>query len=400
MKSTQTALALFSALLVCLCGSLASAQFLQEVPIVNQNPEALIVESATEVLKEIMAVPAGSIPRALLSNAQAIAIVPGMIKGGFVIGIKHGRGVVVIRDDAGSWRPPSFITITGGSIGWQIGVQATDIILVFKTKTSVRGLLSGKFTIGGDVSAAAGPVGREASASTDATLKAEIYSYSRSRGLFAGAALDGSVISLDNDATAAYYRGTGVLAPDAPPGQPPRLPASAAVLLQTIAMYTGAQPGPVQSVPGAPVAAAPIAGAATGAAIAAAPIAGSPANSTGAVPVQPTNPNVAATNAIPADLQALRVRLADASQRLGRIVDPSWQKYLALPAEVYGGPAQPPAAGISAAYDRFSKISADPKYGKLTQHPEFRETFGLLKAYRDMQTAAGKGTLALPPPPQ
>ena len=187
-----------------------------------------------------------------------------------------------MRDDNGGWRAPSFVTITGGSIGWQIGVQSTDIIMVFKTKQGVQRLVNGKFTIGGDVSAAAGPVGREASASTDVQLKAEIYSYSRSRGLFAGAALDGTVVSLDNPATAAYYRGTGLLFADAPPGQPPRLPPSAATLLATIAAYSGFGAPPVAPVAGAAV---PLAGAAGVAAAPAAGVAGAPqANQMGAAP--------------------------------------------------------------------------------------------------------------------
>ena len=188
-------------------------------PMVVGNEEVSIVESATQVLNEIMAAPAQAIPVALLHDAKGIIICPGMLKGGFVIGVKHGRGVLVVRDDNGNWRAPSFISITGGSIGWQIGIQATDVILVFKTKKSIQGLINGKFTIGGDVSAAAGPVGRDASASTDLQFRAEIYSYSRSRGLFAGAALDGSQVSMDNAATAAYYRGTGILQPDLAAGQ-------------------------------------------------------------------------------------------------------------------------------------------------------------------------------------
>ena len=163
-----------------------------------------------------------------------------------MVGVRHGRGVVVIRDENGNWRAPSFISITGGSIGWQVGVQAIDVILVFKTKNSVKGLLAGKFTLGGDVAATAGPVGREASAATDARLNAEIYSYSRSRGLFVGPALDGSMISVDNEETAAYYRGSGLLPGDAPPGQAPQLPASAARLLAAIATYTTPEAAPAK----------------------------------------------------------------------------------------------------------------------------------------------------------
>ena len=139
-------------------------------------------------------------------------------------------GVVVLRDENGGWRPPIFITITGGSFGWQIGVQATDIVLVFKTKTSVEHLIRGTFTIGGDVAVAAGPVGRQAEAATDARLKAEIFSYSRSRGLFAGLALDGSVIQVDTQANVVYYRSAST----GQAGQPQTLPPSAARLLGEI----------------------------------------------------------------------------------------------------------------------------------------------------------------------
>ena len=109
------------------------------------------MESACQVLNEIMAIPAKAIPRSLVADAQGIAIMPGLLKGGFVVGVRHGRGVVVVRDENGGWRPPTFITITGGSLGWQVGIQATDIVLVFKTKTSVEGLMRGKFTLGGGV---------------------------------------------------------------------------------------------------------------------------------------------------------------------------------------------------------------------------------------------------------
>ncbi len=295
-----------------------------------------------------------------------------MLKGGFVIGVKHGRGVLVVRDENGNWRAPSFISITGGSIGWQIGIQATDVILVFKTKKSIQGLINGKFTIGGDVSAAAGPVGRDASASTDLQFKAEIYSYSRSRGLFAGAVLDGSQVSMDNAATAAYYRGTGILQQDLPPGQAPQLPPSAVQLLTTIAAYSGPGPAP----PGG--------------------------GTTVTAPLAAAGPPAIATAQLPADMEAIRARLADSSQRLSARVDPSWQKYLALPAQVYN-PGQPAAPQeIAAAVERFKVVANDARYRPLTTRPEFQETFGLLKAYRDLQAAGGTtgGQIALPVPPK
>jgi lipid-binding SYLF domain-containing protein len=391
--------------------AVVSGQYAQPAPVVApQNVESAIVESATQVLNEIMSAPAQGIPRALLHDAQAIVIAPGLLKGGFIIGVKHGRGVLVMHDDNGGWRAPSFITITGGSIGWQAGVQSTDVIMVFKTKQGVQKLINGKFTIGADVSAAAGPVGREASAATDIQLRAEIYSYSRSRGLFAGAALDGSVVSLDNAATAAYYRGTGILWQDAPPGHPPTLPPTAANLLATIAAYSNTSPP--AGVPLAAAGAVPQAGAAPGTMPPLTPIAGAappsaavpqqvgvaPQAGTAGYPAGVQAPALAVSQ-LPADLEAIRARLADSSRRLASHVDPRWQSYLVLPPEVYN-PGQPAKADtIAAALNRFNAVAADPKYHALTQRPDFQETFGLLKAYRDLQTVGSTSTLALPPPP-
>jgi SH3 domain-containing YSC84-like protein 1 len=355
--------------------STASGQMFQPAYVNPQSQETAIVESSTNVLNEIMAIPAQGIPRALLHDAQGIAIVPSLLKGGFVIGVKHGRGVVVLRDENGNWRAPSFISITGGSIGWQAGVQSTDVVLVFKTKNSIQGFTSGKFTIGADVAAAAGPVGREASAGTDGTLRAEMYSYSRSRGLFAGASLDGSMISLDNEATALFYRGTGILPGDGPTVQQPVLPGAAAKLLETIAMYAG--DGPVPTI-------AP---------------AGTVVPSPAAVPT-PAAPAALAPNAnpLPADIRAIQAQLAESSRRLSGIVDANWQKFLALPAEIYNPQQAAPAQSIDTVLDRYNKVGADPKYRALAQRPEFQETLGLLKSYHDLQAAANP-TIALPPPP-
>jgi len=384
--------ALLSTSVFCLDAA-AQARYVQPAPIAPQTEEVAIVESSTQVLNEIMAAPATGIPRALLHDAQAIVIAPGLLKGGFVIGVRHGRGVLVMRDDNGGWRAPSFISITGGSIGWQIGVQATDIIMVFKTKQGVQKLASGKFTIGGDVAATAGPVGREASAATDVQLKSEIYSYSRSRGLFAGAALDGSAVSMDNAATLTYYRGTGMLPGDGSAVQPPQLPVSAANLLGTIAAYADQPTGMV------PVAAQPTA--ATSGAPAATngqPVFHAPTG--GSVTDPATQGPTLATGQLPADLVAIRGQLADSSRRLAGRVDSRWQNYLALPAELYVPNQTPRPEAVAAAADRFNAVATNPKYSTLTTRPEFQETFGLLKAYRDLQSAGAKTTLALPPPPQ
>jgi SH3 domain-containing YSC84-like protein 1 len=170
-----------------------------------QSPLDDSVNAATQVLREVMAVPLKCIPESLLHEAQGIAIIPGMVKGGFIVGVRHGKGVLVTRDKAGRWRAPVFISVTGGSVGAQAGVQATDLVLVFKTRHSVDGIRKGKVRIGADPAVAAGPVGREASAATDGQLKAEILSYSRSRGLFAGLAIDGVTMHVDYHANAEYY---------------------------------------------------------------------------------------------------------------------------------------------------------------------------------------------------
>jgi SH3 domain-containing YSC84-like protein 1 len=366
--------------IVLFCCNIAFAQVAPPQAAEFPNEGAAIVDSSTNVLNEIMAIPAQGIPRALLKDAQGIAVLPGMIKGGFVVGVRHGRGIAIVKDDSGNWRAPSFISITGGSIGWQAGVQATDVVLVFKTRKSVQGLLTGKFTIGADASAAAGPVGREASAATDATLRAEIYSYSRSRGLFAGAAIDGSMISLDNSLTAGYYRGTGMLQADGPPGQPPRLPPSAERFMQTVAAYSqpeGPAAAPAAIPPGGPA----------------------PAVIPAPALIPPGGAVTAADSQV--ELQAVRNQLAESSKKLAGLIDEDWQRYLALPQEVYAANQLPSAEILNDSLNRFEKVATNPSYSALTQRPEFQQTLGLLKSFRDLQSAAtgAKGTIALPRPP-
>ena len=139
-------------------------------------------ENAVRVLKEIMMAPDKAIPKDLLENAHAIAVIPDVIKAGLVVGGRHGDGLISVKTRDGTWSNPSFIALTGGSIGFQAGVSSTDVVLVFRTQRGVDSIVHGKFTLGADASAAAGPVGRSATASTDAQLHAEIYSYSRARG--------------------------------------------------------------------------------------------------------------------------------------------------------------------------------------------------------------------------
>ncbi len=162
------------------------------------------LDNANKVLTEIMNTPDKGIPEEVLDGAKCIAVVPHMIKGGFVFGAKHGRGVATCRT-ANGWSAPSFFTVTGGSWGAQIGVEGVDLIMMIMNEKGMQQLLNSKFQIGGEVSAAGGPVGRHASAGTDWKLDTQILTYSRAKGAFAGATLEGAGISQDEDAVRAMY---------------------------------------------------------------------------------------------------------------------------------------------------------------------------------------------------
>jgi lipid-binding SYLF domain-containing protein len=169
---------------------------------------------ASQVLQDVRGQRDQKIPDRLLERAYGIAVFPDLTKAAFFFGGRRGHGVLVVRDKQGRFTNPVFVTMTGGSFGWQWGVQLTDIVLVFTTPKGVEGINGGKVTLGADASVAAGPVGRAASAATDAGFRAEVYSYSRSHGVFAGLALDGSVITMDDHANAAFYQKPGVTAGD------------------------------------------------------------------------------------------------------------------------------------------------------------------------------------------
>lgn len=183
-----------------------SIVMLKNAPAEADSKEVAKINDAIDVLHAMALMPEKEIPPSLLRNAYGIAVIPGVIKAGFIIGGRFGSGIVMLRNDkTGQWTNPSFIQIGGGSVGWQIGAESTDIILVFKSRKSVENMMKGKFTLGADAGVAAGPVGRQASASTDIQLKAEIYSYSRSRGLFAGISVEGAVLQIDDEANKAFY---------------------------------------------------------------------------------------------------------------------------------------------------------------------------------------------------
>jgi len=162
------------------------------------------VEDAGTVLNEIQAAPDKGIPQEILGSADCVAVVPSLLNGGFMFGGRYGKGVASCRTEKG-WSAPAFFTIGGGSFGLQIGGQATDLVMLIMNKDGMNNLLSSKFKLGADASAAAGPVGRHAAADTDWKMRAQVLTYSRSRGLFAGLELSGAVITQDKDSTREFY---------------------------------------------------------------------------------------------------------------------------------------------------------------------------------------------------
>jgi lipid-binding SYLF domain-containing protein len=310
------------------------------------SPEDQIVALSATVLDEVMMIPVNSIPRTLLGNAHAVAIIPNVVKGGFVVGLRHGRGVLLIRD-AGQWQAPRFVTLTSGSVGWQAGLQATDLIMVFQTRQSVNALLGGRLTVGVDAAAAAGPVGRQATAATDTSLSAEILSYSRSRGLFAGFALDGASIQIDNLAAARFYR------PDAA-GQV-TVPPSAAALVERLTRYAGA-----------------------------------------VTPAMASGPIVDDSAAV----EQVRQHLLVAWQRLAGLLDVRWREYLQLPNDLIEGSRLPDSSIVTLTVNRYDAVAADPRYATLSQRPEYVAVHGLLRQYASLQSRQAATTLSLPPPPR
>ena len=189
-----------------------------------QSEETERIALATTVIEEIMDTSDAAIPRAVMEGAAGIAIFPSTIKAGFIFGGHRGKGVIMARDpEAGTWSEPAFLTLTGGSFGLQIGGQSVDLILVIMNRRGLENLLRNEWKVGGDASAVIGPVGRDVAASTDIQMRAEILSYSRTRGVFAGVTLQGSTIRADRDANEQFYGSrleSGEIVLDRQAGQP------------------------------------------------------------------------------------------------------------------------------------------------------------------------------------
>jgi lipid-binding SYLF domain-containing protein len=213
---------------------------------------------ATQVMEELRGQRDQYVPDLLLERAYGVAIIPDVVKVGFGVGGRRGTGVLLVRDKNGRFANPVFVALTGGSIGWQIGAQKTDVVLVFTTRQGVEGISDGKMTLGADASIAAGPVGRSASAATDQNFSAEIYSYSRARGLFAGVALDGSALTIERRSNTRFYgRKAGVN--DIIDGTVTRNNESVRRLLTAVAASTRnpETPAPASAEPAAPASPAP-----------------------------------------------------------------------------------------------------------------------------------------------
>ena len=318
------------------------------------STEAGVVNEAIFVLQEMSSRIATQLPEQLLASAEGVAIVPHYIRGAFVIGVAGGRGVLMVRDANRNWQAPEFMTIRGGSVGWQIGVQSTDLVLVFRSPQSLNNIRTGKITLGANASAAAGPIGRFASAATDTTAQAEILTYSRTRGLFAGVALDGASLQIDVPATQVFYQTAN--------GGPGVMPPSAITLVEELTRLSTIT-----------IVAAPDPSAAF-----------TPASGTGAQ---------VSTIAVPeGGLRPLETEVIT----LLNNVDDQWKAFLALPANWENAPAIP-TSEVNAILARYERVATNPEFANLRAMPSFDRALMLLRALAAQ--APQRTTLALPPPP-
>lgn len=308
------------------------------------------VESVNLCLQEALANPAKQIPEKMLSEAYAVAIFPNVIKIGFIGAVRRGHGVVLIRDKEGDWGLPQFVTITGGSVGFQAGAQSSDVVLVFRSERSVEHLAKGKFTLGADAAIAAGPVGRRVEAATDAALKAEILSYARSRGLFAGVSLDGSAIEVDHYAHQLFY--------GSPSSElPKQIPQSAVKLVEYVASITGRKE-------------------------------------------KTENGTQEASAESTPSYRVLQSQLGKAGTQLGGILDAKWRDYLAIPADAIDSQRVPSEQALDDSLARYDTIAKSPNYATLAKRPEFQATHELLRELTTAVAASRRGPIvSLPPPP-
>ncbi len=308
-----------------------------------QNPPGPEMAKATgdiadslQVLNEIMEIPVNAIPTSMLKRAEGLVIIPNMIKGGFGVGGAYGRGVFMVRQPGGAWSHPNFVSMAKGSFGFQAGVSSTDIVLVFCTKRSIEQFTEGKLTLGVDAAVAAGPVGRQAEAGTDLTLTSEVYSYSRARGIFLGAAIDGGVLNIDKDLTNRYY---------AAAGSP--MPPTAWALVKALNAYSGVPNAPGEPLP--PQAPAP----------APKPVYQGPS------------------------LEVLRPQVAAAYAQLSPLLDQQWKAFLAVPPEFFTPERSPlpPKDKVHQTLNHYRVVANNDQYKVLNMRPEFQTVYQLLNQW-------------------
>lgn len=330
-----------------LCLAIVLGWGLQATLFADSPAETVVLSE--RVLCELMAIPGRQIPCQLLNEAQGIVIVPNVLKVGFIAGARQGCGVVMVRDADCEWSLPQFVMLTGGSIGFQAGVQGTDVVLVFMTRKGIAGLMKGACTVGVDASVSAGPVGRETAIGTDPALCADIYSYSRSRGLFLGVSLEGTALEIDHASHAWYY--------GAPTDHmPARVPAAAASLRHFLSDLTARTPLTPAHVHSAPA----------------------------------VSPKL---------IESLRRSLHQSDEQLQALLSPEWRDYLALPNELQQPGSFPKPEAQAQAMRRFALINSSPEYQHLAQRQEFKNTYELLDAY-NRALSDTHVTLQLPPPPK
>lgn len=241
------------------CAVLALAALAVHAGAHAQSREEAKLASAARVLDELRGQPDTAIPERLLQSAYGVAVIPGVTKVAFILGGRRGNGVLTVRDSRGRFTNPVFVNLTGGSVGFQVGAQESDVVLVFTTRSGIEGISDGKLTLGVGASVAAGPVGRQAEAAAGAN--AEVLAYAKSRGVFAGVSLDGTALSMDARSNRAFYANENVLPSDIMNGSATTDSENARRFLASLAVSTGeasVNRSPAPAAPSAPVPSAPV----------------------------------------------------------------------------------------------------------------------------------------------
>lgn len=373
---------------VCLLGTVIPGR----AQLQPHGPKTL--EKATNVLNAFMNMRDQRVSRSILQRAQGLVIVPEMVNLKAAAHGSRGKGIVVARNEEGRWHPPSFVTMSGDMVDVQGHGEPIDIILVFNTRESVRELYRGKFQVGVDAVAGAGPVGRESENGAEDQEKVELYSYSRGGGSFSGTPIDGCVITVDAVASRDYYQA----AAKSPDGKPtvsnPQLPLPAAQFLAALKTYNHADTGSSRS--------ASVEMASEGNDLASVTPTGSSSNQAGGSTATTPNSGAAAndtsvsgTEAAPDDdapldsLETTRQQLATAARNLGGLLDESWRQYLALPQGVFSGEGVPTIESLQRSLRRFETVTDESKYRVLLQREEFQEAYQTLRRYYERVEAAG-----------